>query len=57
MVSSLQTLVQKDRNLAQRLSERIDEAAKKLPDEADAARRELKDLKLELAHLTQSFKV
>ena len=55
MVSALQTLVQKDRNLAQRLSERVDEIAKKVPD--DAARRELKDLKVELAHLTKSFKV
>jgi nitrogen fixation/metabolism regulation signal transduction histidine kinase len=57
MVSSLQTLVQKDRNLAQRLSERVDDLAKKLPDDADAARRELKDIKLELHHLTKSFKV
>jgi methyl-accepting chemotaxis protein len=57
MVSGLQALVQKDRNLAQRLSERVDDVAKKLPDDADAARRELKDIKLELAHLTKSFKV
>jgi methyl-accepting chemotaxis protein len=57
MVSGLQSLVQKDRNLAQRLSERVDDVAKKLPDDADAARRELKDIKLELAHLTKSFKV
>jgi hypothetical protein len=55
MVSGLQALVQKDRNLALRISERLDEIAKKLAD--DAARRELKDLKVELAHLTKSFKV
>jgi nitrogen fixation/metabolism regulation signal transduction histidine kinase len=57
MVSGLQVLVQKDRNLAQRLSERVDEIAKKLPEDADGPRRELKDLKVELAHLTKSFKV
>ena len=51
MVSGLQALVQKDRNLASRLSERVEELAKRLPE--DAARRELKDLKLELAHLTK----
>ena len=55
MISGLQALVQKDRNLARRLSERVDELAKRLPN--DAARRELKDLQLELAHLTRSFKV
>jgi methyl-accepting chemotaxis protein len=57
MLSGLQVLVQKDRNLAQRLSERIEEIAKKLPESADAARSDLKDLKVELAHLTRSFKV
>ncbi len=57
MVSGLQILVQKDRNLAQRLSERLEEIAKKLPDSADGARSDLKDLKVELAHLTRSFKV
>lgn len=57
MASGLQALVQKDRNLAQRLSERVDEIAKKLPEDAEAQRRELKDLKVELEHLTKSFKV
>jgi methyl-accepting chemotaxis protein len=57
MVAGLQSLVQKDRNLAKRISERLDELAKRLPDEADAARRELKDLKLELEHLTRSFQI
>lgn len=57
MVSGLQALVQKDRNLALRLSERVDDVSKKLPDGAEAARRELKDIKLELAHLTKSFTV
>lgn len=57
MVSGLQALVQKDRNLAQRLSERVDEIAKKLPGDAEGPRQELKDLKVELAHLTKSFKV
>jgi len=57
MVASLQTLVQKDRNLARRLIERLDEAAKRLPDEAESCRRELKDLKVELEHITKSFTV
>ena len=57
MVSGLQALVQKDRNLAQRLSERVDEVGRRLPEGADAAREELKDLKIELAHLTRSFTV
>jgi methyl-accepting chemotaxis protein len=55
MVAGLQALVQKDRNLALRVSERLDEIAKKIPD--DSARGELKDLQVELAHLTKSFKV
>jgi methyl-accepting chemotaxis protein len=57
MTAGLQALVQKDRNLAARLGERVDEIALKLPENAAAAREELKDLKLELAHLTQSFRV
>jgi methyl-accepting chemotaxis protein len=55
MVAGLQVLVQKDRNLAQRVAQRLDEIAKKIPD--DAARAELKDLQVELAHLTKSFTV
>jgi len=57
MAASLQALVQKDRNLAQRLSERIEETAKRLPEGADRAREDLKSLKVELDHLTKSFKV
>ena len=57
MVASLQALVQKDRNLALRLIERLDDSIKKLPDGADSCRRELKDLKVELEHLTKSFTV
>lgn len=57
MAASLQALLQKDRNLAHRLSERIEEIAKRLPSEADAARDDLKAFKLELDHLTKSFKL
>jgi len=57
MAVALQALLQKDRNLAQRLSERIEEIAKRLPAEAAAARDDLKAFKLELDHLTKSFKV
>mgnify|MGYP003394592135 CR=1 FL=1 len=57
MTAGLQSLVQRDRNLAQRLSERVDEVLKRLPEGADAARRELKDIKVERAHPTKSFKV
>lgn len=57
MASALQTLVAKDRNLAVRLSERVDEIAKRLPEGADRAREDLKSLKVELDHLTKSFKV
>lgn len=54
MVASLQGLVQKDRNLAARLSERLSTAIKKAPDELGE---ELRSLRMELEHLTQSFKV
>lgn len=57
MAAALQALVQKDRNLAQRLIERLDEFSKKLPENAEACRQEVKDLKVELAHLTKSFKI
>ncbi|HAZ07703.1 MAG TPA: hypothetical protein DCZ01_04085 [Elusimicrobia bacterium] len=57
MVSGLQALVQKDRNLVKRLSERLDDVSKRLPESADVCRREIKDLKVELEHLTRSFKV
>lgn len=55
MAASLQALVQKDRNLALRLSERVDEIAKRAGD--GAVREDLKSLKVELDHLTKSFKV
>jgi methyl-accepting chemotaxis protein len=57
MVAGLQTMAQKDRNLSQRLRERIGEIAKKLPEEAEDARQELKDLKVEFDHLTKSYRV
>ena len=59
MVASLQAAIQKDRNLAVRAGERLEAAVKKLPDsEAGAAlREELLSLKMELEHLTKSFKV
>lgn len=55
MASALQALVQKDRNLAVRLSERVDEIAKRAVDAG--VREDLKSLKVELDHLTKSFKV
>jgi len=57
MLASLQALVQKDRNLAARIGERLETALRKLPDDAQASRDELKSLQVELEHLTQSFKV
>lgn len=59
MLASLQALVQKDRNLAQHLAERLGGLVKKLPDDgaSAAAREELKSLKMDLEHLTKQFKV
>ena len=57
MAASVQAMVQKDRNLAQRLSERIDEIVKRMPAGTDGVREDLKSLKVELDHLTKSFKV
>ncbi len=57
MAAALQALLQKDRNLVQRLSEKLDEIAKRLPEGAGSARDDLKAFKLELDHLTKSFKV
>ena len=56
MASALQALVQKDRNLAQRLAERIEEIAKR-PSSDAGLREDLKSFKVELEHLTKSFKV
>lgn len=58
MIASLQALVQKERNLAEHLASRVDEALKKIPEGSlDPLRRDLENLRLELKHLTQSFKV
>jgi len=57
MVASLQAMVQKDRNLAAHLAERLSVAMQKLPESSSGAVDELKSLKMELDHLTQSFKV
>ena len=57
MAAALQALVQKDRNLANRLGERIEEISKRLPEGADSARENLKSLKVELDHLTKSFSI
>jgi methyl-accepting chemotaxis protein len=57
MVASLQAMVQKDRNLAAHLSERLSTAMQKAPENSAALTDELKSLKMELEHLTQSFKV
>lgn len=57
MLASLQALVQKDKVLLQHGIERLDAALKKLPQDASEARIELESLKLELGHLSQSFKV
>jgi methyl-accepting chemotaxis protein len=59
MLASLQALVQKDRNLAGHVAERLASALKKLPEGAatEAARVELDSAKKELEHLTQAFKV
>lgn len=55
MLAALQVLVQKDRNLAARLSARAEELSRKASDES--LRDDLKALKVELDHLTKSFKV
>lgn len=59
MVAGLQALVQKDRNLAAHLSERLNAALKKLSGDpsADSLREDLQSLQMELEHLTKSFKV
>ncbi|MBI5209249.1 MAG: methyl-accepting chemotaxis protein [Elusimicrobia bacterium] len=59
MLASLQSMVQKDRTLSRHLLERLEAALKKLPEgaAAAAAREELESVKLELEHLTSSFKV
>lgn len=59
MVANLQAAVQKDRNLAARLSERLQAAIRALPEgpAQGGLREDLGSLKLELDHLTKSFKV
>ena len=53
MAAGLQALVQRDRNLATRLSDRVEELSRKAGDAA--LREDLKALKVELDHLTKSF--
>lgn len=53
MAAGLQALVQRDRNLATRLSDRVEELSRKAGDAA--MREDLKALKVELDHLTKSF--
>jgi methyl-accepting chemotaxis protein len=55
MVAGLQSLVQRDRNLAARLSDRVEELSRKAGDAA--LREDLKALRVELDHLTKSFTV
>ena len=57
MVSSLQSLVQKDRNLVTRLSSRLEALQKQPPADPASLRDELKSLQAELDHLTSAFKV
>lgn len=59
MLASLQSLVQKDRNLAAHVAQRLAEAAKALPDDGrgEKLRKELQEAQMELEHLTKSFKV
>jgi|SRR5579883_3066577 len=59
MLASLQSLIQKDRNLAAHLNEKLAAALKKLGDDprSEAVREELKSVRMELDHITRSFKV
>ena len=59
MMASLQSLIQKDRNLAQRLSDKLDSLGKKIEnlDPPLELKEELDAIKIELKHLTQSFKI
>lgn len=59
MLASLQSLVQKDRNLAVHVSERLTQTIKALPDDGrgEKLRKELSDLRTELEHFTKAFKV
>jgi methyl-accepting chemotaxis protein len=58
MISGLQAMIQKDRNLAAHLVSRLEELLKKLPaSDAEPLREDLQNLRIELQHLTQSFKV
>jgi methyl-accepting chemotaxis protein len=59
MMSSIQSLIQKDRNLAQRLTEKIEAISQKLSDSAvdEELKDELSSIKIELQHLTRAFKI
>jgi nitrogen fixation/metabolism regulation signal transduction histidine kinase len=59
MMSSLQSLIQKDRNLAQRLSEKLDALGKRIENLNPPLeiKEDMDAIKIELKHLTQSFKI
>jgi len=62
MIASLQRLVQKDRTLVDRLSGRLEESIKQLPDTAsgediDRLRKDLNSLREEIHHITRAFTV
>lgn len=54
MLASLQAALQKDRNLAVRVGERLEAALRSCPESSQS---ELRAIKLELEHLLASFKV
>jgi methyl-accepting chemotaxis protein len=58
MVSSLQSLVQRDRNLIRRLSSRLESLRNNLNDGSPAALKdELRSIQAEIEHITSGFKV
>lgn len=62
MIASLQRMVQKDRTLIDRLSGRLDESIKQIPDNAsgddlERLRTDLKALREEIHHVTRAFTV
>jgi methyl-accepting chemotaxis protein len=59
MIANLQSLVQKDRNLAEHAAKAVESTLAGLPKDSslDSTREELLSIKAELGHLTRSFKV
>ncbi len=59
MMSTIQSLIQKDRNLAQRLTEKIEAVSQKFADSEIGGdlKDELSSIKIELQHLTRAFKI